>query len=179
MDEAAYAIEPNCDQLAILHHTLGVTPERREPYRNHYLSGPKHYAMPDLDALVAAGCMARRSPPKFCRPDDVVFYVTEAGRTYALENLPPPPKLTRYNEYLSASCFDSFAEFLGINKPSVRSRFINGRWEYQMARAATRTENAVTGEWKPTKKEAKASYKEALEKRRDFIKSARRNKGGK
>lgn len=149
--------------LALLWHTLGVTPERREPYRNHFVADPGHYAMPDLQGLEAEGLMARARTPAFCCPDDMVFIVTDAGRRLALRLLPAAPKKTRYEEYLDADCGLDFHEFLGINKPEFESR---GDWrnrEYRMRRwIGWSSYIDVQGEWARTKKEAKASYKAAL-----------------
>lgn len=149
--------------LALLWHTLGVTPERREPYRNHFVADPGHYAMPDLQGLEAEGLMARARTPAFCCPDDVVFIVTDAGRSLALRLLPEPPKQTRYDEYLCSEYSESFADYLGINVPEYESR---GDWrnrEYRMRRwVGLSSYIDVQGEWARTKKEAKASYKAAL-----------------
>lgn len=149
--------------LALLWHTLGVTPERREPYRNHFVADPGHYAMPDLQGLEAEGLMARARTPAFCCPDDVVFIVTDTGRSLALRLLPEPPKQTRYDEYLCSEYSESFADYLGINVPEYESR---GDWrnrEYRMRRwVGLSSYIDVQGEWARTKKEAKASYKAAL-----------------
>ncbi|MFC2973890.1 hypothetical protein ACFOJE_16945 [Azotobacter bryophylli] len=149
--------------LTLLWHTLGVTPERREPYRNHFVADPGHYAMPDLQGLEAEGLMARARTPAFCCPDDVVFTVTDAGRRLALRLLPEPPKQTRYDEYLCSEYSESFADYLGINVPEYESR---GDWrnrEYRMRRwVGLSSYIDVQGEWARTKKEAKASYKAAL-----------------
>ncbi|MNZ18476.1 hypothetical protein D3C78_354890 [compost metagenome] len=150
-------------QLHLLHHTLGVRPDQREPFRNHFLAGPGHDDMPDLEELERAGLMRRGRTPAFCDPSDVVFHVTDAGRDHALRLLPPAPKKTRYDEYLDADTGLDFHEFLGINKPEFESR---GGWkdrEYRMRRwRGWYSYIDVQGEWARTKKEAKASYKQAL-----------------
>lgn len=150
-------------QLGLLHHTLGVRPDQREPFRNHFLASPDHYAMPDLEALETEGLMARARTPAFCSPDDMLFIVTDAGRRLALRLLPAAPKKTRYQEYLDADYGLDFHEFLGINKPEFESR---GDWrnrEYRMRRwAGGYSYVDVQGEWARTKKEAKASYKKSL-----------------
>lgn len=155
-------------QLHLLHHTLGVNPERRNPYRNFFVAGPGHHDMDHLEALAAAGYMARGHRPAFLESDDVVFQCTDAGRAYALEHLPQPPKYSRYDEYLRSECSEGFAWFLGIRVPDVewnhewgkacRYRFVRRDWTYHVD---------VAGDWKPTKKEAKASYKAALRKFQD------------
>ena len=65
---------------------------------------------------------------------------------------------------------------LGINLPSYERRFERGRIEYRMARPDQRYTwgkwGGVTGDWAPTKKEAKASYKAALAAHRARIKEA-------
>lgn len=158
-------------QLGLLHHTLGVTPERRQPYRNHFVAGDGHHDMPDLVELEAAGMMVRRAAPAFCDPDDIVFLVTEAGRAFALDNLPHPPKRSRYEEYLHSECCESFAEWMGIELPRVRyeSRWNHekkcheGLYQYERyKRLDYDYTQHIAGDWKPTKKEAKASYKAAL-----------------
>lgn len=149
-------------QLHILHHTLGVTPERREPYRNHYMAGPGHHSMALLEALEADGFMRRSKPPAFCDQDDVLFACTDAGRTYALEHLPPEPKRTRYEEFCREDGGYSFAEWLGIRRPEIEMR---GPWrerEYRMYRLRWDYSVEVSGDWAPTKKAAKDSYKAAL-----------------
>lgn len=165
-------------QLGLLHHTLGVNPERREPYRNHFVAGRGHSDMPDLEALVAAGLMAHSAKPGFLAADDTVFRVTDSGRAYALEHLPvalPPKKRTRYEEYLDADgcAGDSFAEFLcGDRLPRFESRQAYGNsprdrygYEYRMYRRQSYPydyRRDIEGDWAPTKKEAKANYKAAL-----------------
>jgi len=151
--------------LALLWHTLGVTPERREPYRNHFVADPGHYAMPDLQGLETEGLMARARTPAFCCPDDVVFIVTDAGRRLALRLLPEPPKQTRYDEYLCSEYSESFADYLGINVPEYETRgHFQRDTEYRMFRRGNSHlgEPWIYGEWARTKKEAKASYKAAL-----------------
>lgn len=85
-------------QVELLHHTLGLSIDHRDPYRNHFVAGPGHHDMPDLEVLEALGLMARSPTPKFCADGDIVFRVTDAGRAVALDSLPPPPKPTRYGE---------------------------------------------------------------------------------
>lgn len=160
-------------QLHLLHHTLGVTPERRTPYRNHFVGGAGHHDMPDLLALEAAGLMKRASTPKFCDQGDIVFTCTPAGQDHGVLNLPMPPKRSRYGEYLDADYGHAFAEWLGIEVPELQSSnygagscFCSMRDHYRYRRPEfTRGERwspEIVGDWKPTKKEAKASYKTAL-----------------
>jgi hypothetical protein len=164
-------------QIALLHHTLGVTPERRQPYRNHFVAGDGHHDMPDLVALETVGMMVRGPAPKFCPPGDIVFVVTEAGRDFALDNLPQPPKRSKYWEFLDADYGHSFAEWLGIEMPELQNSnygigscycSLPDHYRY-LRREFTRGERwspEVVGEWKPTMKEAKASYKAALKARK-------------
>lgn len=156
------------EQIGLLHHTLGVTPERRQPYRNHFVAGDGHYAMPDLAALEAAGMMVRRPAPAFCDPGDIVFYVTEAGRYFALDALPPPEpprKKSNYQKFLDDDYGHSFAEWLGIEVPRRERK--NYVWssdpQYGWVRLRTSRD---TGEYCKTLKEAKASYKAALKARK-------------
>lgn len=154
-------------QLGLLHHTLGVRPESRTPYRNYFVAGPGHHDEPDLEALVAVGMMCYGAAPAFLDEDDVVYRCTEAGRAYALEHLRPAPKKSRFQEFLAFDGgYETFADFLGIRVPEVewnrewgkarRYRYVRRDWTYRQD---------VAGDWRPTKKEAKASYKEALRKR--------------
>jgi len=150
-------------QLGLLHHTLGVTPKHRTPYRNHFVAGQGHHDLADLTALEEAGLMGRSPTPAFCDVDDLVFHVTEAGRAFAIENLPQPPKLTKYGEYMDADYGHSFAEWLGINLPRVEWNYKFGKDAlYRYVRNDWQHRTDIAGEWKPTKKEAKATYKAAL-----------------
>ena len=150
-------------QLGLLHHTLGVRPDRRDPYRNYFLAGPGRHDQADLEALEAAGMMARSAAPAFCPADDIVFRTTEEGRAFALDNLPQPPKLTRYGEYMDADTGLSFTEYLGIRLPRVDWNYETGeKCRYRYTRLDWHYSIDVQGEWKPTKKAAKESYKEAL-----------------
>ncbi|WP_395406261.1 hypothetical protein ACHMW6_06210 [Pseudoduganella sp. UC29_106] len=164
--------------ISLLHHSLGVRPDRREPFRNHFVAGEGHHDMPDLLKLVEAGYMVRRPAPAFCGHGDEVFYVTEAGRAFALDNLPPPPKKSRYDEYLDADYGHSFATWLCIDVPQVEHRTIyleGGKWREECRLVRTGygdyRKPRIEGEWKPTKKEAKASYKTALKKHQDQMRA--------
>lgn len=81
------------------------------------------------------------------------------------DKLPKPPKRTKYDQYYDEESTLDFHEWLGINKPEFESR---GDWrdrEYRMYRYRRGWEYAyrdVEGEWAPTMKAAKASYKAAL-----------------
>lgn len=171
-------MEATTEQVSILQHTLGLTEWQREPFRNHFLAGPGHHDMPNLEALENSGLMVRRPAPKFCEPGDIVFLATEEGRALALERLPTPPKRTRYDEFLHADCFDSFGEYLcGQRLPRFESRGYRGygrsnTMEYRMVRkdwdGVYGHHNDVEGQWAKTKKEAKASYKAALMERRQL-----------
>jgi hypothetical protein len=166
-------VSASASQIALMHHTLGLSVENRTPYRNHFVAGAGHHDMPDLDALVGLGFMARSPTPKFCNDSDIVFHVTEAGKAVAIELLPQEPERTRYEEFLRADCGDSFGEFLcGHRLPKVETetayRAVDGRYRYihrhRMYRleASSQWRREVEGEWCSTKKEAKASYKAAL-----------------
>ena len=150
-------------QLHILHHTLGLRPDRREPYRNYFVAGPGHHSMADIESLVESGLMVVARSPSFLDKDDITFMVTSSGREYAIDNLPPEPKRTKYEEYLRSECCESFSEWLGINKPEYDYRGYGPNAEYRMFRRSGYDQfNGVTGDWCKTMKDAKASYKEAL-----------------
>ena len=179
--------KPTDAQVGLLWHTLGLRPDCRDSrhvYRNRFLAGPGHGDMPDLEALVAVGLMGSRKPPGFCDQSEILYFATEMGETFAIAEMPPappPPKRTKFDAYLDeCECYDGFAHFLGINMPQYQQR---GDWnsrEYRMVRYPRRSAYRqyrrhydfaqwslyesleVVGEWAPTLKEAKATYKAAL-----------------
>ncbi|QQB32790.1 hypothetical protein I6I07_19280 [Achromobacter deleyi] len=168
---------PTSYQISLLQHTIGVRPDQRNPHRNHFVAGSGHHDMPHLEKLVGGGLMEVRRSPAFLNDGDMVFAATEAGKATALHHLPPPPKLTRYEKYLRADGDESFGEFLcGFRLPKFEAREMRGSfaswrrsYEYRMYREtweAYRQHREVQGEWMPTKKEAKASYKAALARHR-------------
>lgn len=173
-------------QIRLLQHTLGINEHHREPYRNHFVASPGHHDMADLEQLEAAGLMIRGHRPGFLPGDSIVFYTTEAGRLLAITSLPEPRKLTRYEEYPRADgcAGGSFAEFLGICETNYEERSeMVGDWphrrvvrEYRMYRGDRweRYSSTLTGDWAPTKQEAKASYKAALKKRKEEQRAERR-----
>ncbi|MFV3379649.1 hypothetical protein [Pseudomonas sp. NY15354] len=177
-------IEATEKQLELLWHTLGLHPECRLSSRNHFLTSPGYDDANNLDVLVEAGLMTRGKAPAFCEPGDVVYRATPEGKQFAREKLPPAPpprKYTKFDAYLDeCECYDGFAHFLGINMPQYQMR---GEWrnrEYRMVRYPRGSayqqhrrrysfdswspyqELEVAGEWAPTMKEAKATYKAAL-----------------
>ncbi|KVO11760.1 hypothetical protein [Burkholderia ubonensis] len=153
-------------QIELLHHTLGLRIDRRESYRNHFVAGPGHHDMPDLEALEGAGLMARVPSPKFLGPDDVVFMVTDDGFLLALDALPEPSKRTRYDDFMDYDGCISFGEYLCGNRlPQFENRrdHIGRNTEYRMYRYDSEGwRREIEGAWAPTMKEAKASYKAAL-----------------
>lgn len=110
-------------ELEILWHALGVTPEKREPYRDHFVAGVGSADHDECVGLVHLGLMRPRGASPLTGGDDL-FTVTDAGRTFALASLPDPPKLTRsqkrYRAFLSADCGLTYREWLGIKPKAVR-----------------------------------------------------------
>lgn len=180
-------IEATEKQLGLLWHTLGLcaeSPGRRSISRNHFLTSPGYDDSNNLDVLVAAGLMTCSKAPAFCPEDEIVYRATDEGKQFALDKLlppPPPARRTKFDAYLDeCECYDGFAHFLGINMPQCQRRGEWGSWEYRMVRfprgSAYRQyrrhysftswspyeATEVAGEWAPTMKEAKASYKAAL-----------------
>lgn len=141
-------------QLGLLHHTLGLSMHQRAESRNFFLSSGGHPDQANLLALTAAGLMSHQPAPSWTCGDDL-FHVTEEGRQYAFANLPPipaPVKRSNYQKFLHADFGCSFAEFMGIEVP--RREHYSGKFRLTTSKAA--------GDWAPTLKAAKASYKQAL-----------------
>jgi hypothetical protein len=179
-------------QVGLLWHTLGLRPELgergRHPYRNFYGTTVDAPEAPDLDAMVGAGLMVRTKAPAFCPADEVVWQSTEDGKRVAIASLPPPPKRTNFDAYLDTDGgYDSFPEFLGINQPRYQERSGRGNREYRMVRYRRRNVSRfhsqeylqlcesveVAGDWCTAKKDAKASYKSAL----NAARPARKDRG--
>lgn len=53
MDQPAKMTDknPTEQQIELLHHALGMRPGQREGRRNHFVAGPGHYDMANLEAL--------------------------------------------------------------------------------------------------------------------------------
>ena len=154
--------KPTQAQISLLWHTLGLRPECRDSrhvYRNRFLAGQGHDDMPDLDALVALGLMGHRKPPAFCDQEEILYFATKEGEAVAVSSMPPLPKLTRYEQFLNADIDCTFAEWLGIEKPKLEHSGSSWWGKDRKFRFST---SRATGEWCPTQKEAKASYKVAL-----------------
>lgn len=72
-------------QRKLMEHTLGG----EDPggwHRNHFMASPGHSDLDDLRALQEKGLVATARTPAFCSPDDILFMVTEAGKTFLKEN---------------------------------------------------------------------------------------------
>lgn len=153
--------------IELMQHALGISDRNREPYRNYFLASEGHTDNEAWQELIAAG-MAYASPAPSWSCGDVIYQVTDAGKAVAIAALPEPKKRTRYDEYLHSEVCESFGEWLGIEIPIYEDREIGRyKWEYRMVRRSRAYWDSycdVRGEWQPTKKAAKASYKEALRK---------------
>ena len=153
--------------IELMQHALGISERNREPYRNYFLADSAHPDSSIWEELVKQGLATSGKAPQWSC-GEVVYQVTEAGRVAAICALPEPKKRTRYDEYLHAEVCESFGEWLGIELPVYEDREVGRyKWEYRMvrrSRAYWDTYCDIRGEWKPTKKAAKASYKEALRK---------------
>lgn len=91
-------------EARLLHHTLGVSdaynPERA-PYRNHFVAGPGHPDLKDLENLVAMGHMVCYKHP-LTNGDELVFSATDTGKAVAIRTRPRAPKnKLRYHRFLS------------------------------------------------------------------------------
>lgn len=165
---------PTKRQTEILQHALGIRVRGDKSCRNHFVAGLGHHDYSDLMELVRAGMM-REHPASQITGGDPWFGVTSSGRTAAYDALPEPPKRTKYDEFLAYDGCITFAEYLDIRVPKYEQDLVwispsvdrRGRYEtqYRMFRRAKCHEfrdRDVQGDWKPTKQEAKASYKAAL-----------------
>ncbi|MDU7096891.1 MAG: hypothetical protein E6314_00225 [Enterobacter sp.] len=152
--------------IELMQHALGVSERNRESYRNYFLASKDSPDDLAWQALVANGlAKAGKAPEWSC--GDVVYQVTEAGKTVAISALPEPKKRTRYEEYLDADSCQPFSEWLlGYRLPEVEysrdGKCRMFRCSYDAAYGYPRRD--VEGEWCDTKKAAKATYKEALRK---------------
>ncbi|WP_321967074.1 hypothetical protein [Burkholderia cepacia] len=158
-------------QIGLLHHALGVNAQQHCPYRNRFVAGPGHHDLADLETLERDGLMERARTPSFLAASDIVFMVTDAGRDVAMAALPTLRKRTRVDDWYARDGSESFGEFLcGDRLPQFERREAppgepRGRWgsQYRMFRCRHRyDEPEICGDWKPTKKQARASYKAAL-----------------
>lgn len=153
--------------IGLMQHALGISENHREPYRNYFLASADSHDDLAWQGLVKNGlAKAGKAPEWSC--GDVVYQVTEAGKSLAISALPEPKKLTRYDEYLHSEVCESFGEWLGIQMPEYEYRAVDrfrGKYEYRMYRRSRIYWDSsvdVKGDWCPTKKAAKASYKAAL-----------------
>lgn len=153
--------------IELMQHALGISERNRTPYRNYFLAGDGHSDNEEWEKLVSDGFATSRPAPDFAG-GGTLYHVTEKGEYAALSALPEPKKRTRYDEYLHSEVCESFAEWLGIELPVYEEREIGRyKYEYRMIRRSRAYWDSyydVRGEWKPTMKAAKASYKEALRK---------------
>lgn len=147
--------------IELMQHALGINQQNRKPYRNYFLSSGRNE---EWDDLIKNGLAISNSAPKgFC--GDIYYQVTDNGIKLAISKLPAQKKLTRYGEFLNADSCLSFSEWLGIELPEYEYRNCGGKREYRMYRKKRNQRWELTrieGEWMPTMKAAKASYKEAL-----------------
>lgn len=100
----------------IVIHTLGLDDRRREPWRNHYITGADDALMAEL---VAAGLMEPVRRPGWLAAEDFPYRATEAGKIAAIaenekRNPKPSRSRARYLHYLyRADAYGcSFGEYL-------------------------------------------------------------------
>ncbi|MFP3647575.1 hypothetical protein [Paraburkholderia sp. SIMBA_054] len=118
--------------------------------------------------------MERRATPKFLDADDIVFAATDSGREGAIAALPAPKKRTRADEWRDRDGCESFGEYLcGGKLPKFErrraprgekcDRFGDQHRMFRMRDAYWGDyQREIEGDWLPTMKEAKASYKAKL-----------------
>ena len=156
---------PTAYQISLLQHSLGINERRRTPFRNHFVAGEGHSDEPHLKGLVDMGMMTMRD---LGQPwGGPCYYVTDAGQTIAIANLPPERKRTMYEQWLDADGMERFGKFLcGDLLPKFESRMHyvgeKGAYQHRMFRVDRDGYRDVCGEWANIKRAAKASYKSAL-----------------
>lgn len=151
--------------IELMQHALGVNERNREPYRNYFLSSHEDN---EWEELISKGLATSYPAPKgVC--GDIYYQVTDEGKNVAIAKLPEPKaekKNSNYEKYLDADTCLSFGEYiLGNELPEYRYMHHRGKsmcmmWAYKWDKYGIRRE--VEGEWMPTMKAAKSSYKEAL-----------------
>nr|WP_154325084.1 hypothetical protein [Pantoea sp. 201603H] len=150
--------------IELMQHALGINERQREPYRNYFLADEGHTDNASWLELVEEGYATSRPAPAFVG-GGVIYHVTEKGQAAAISALPVPKKPTAYDQYLDADSCMSFSEWLlGYKLPEVE---YNRDGQCRMFRCSYDAEYGyprrdIEGDWCRTKKEAKASYKEAL-----------------
>ncbi|MDO8233994.1 hypothetical protein Q5738_10490 [Citrobacter werkmanii] len=158
--------------IELMQHALGINERNRKPYRNYFLAGEGHTDNEKWKDLVSDGFATSRPAPDFAG-GGTLYRVTEKGEAMAMSALPEPKKRTRYDDYLHSEVCESFGEWLvGARLPEFEHRetsFLSGKYEYRMFRCAFDTvygygRRDIEGEWCPTMKAAKSSYKDALRK---------------
>lgn len=153
--------------IELMQHALGINERNRTPYRNYFLAGEGHTDNEKWEELVSDGLATSRPAPDFVG-GGMLYHVTEKGEATAISALPEMKKRTRYDDYLHSEVCESFGEWLGIELPVYEDREVGRyKWEYRMVRRSRAYWDSyydVRGDWMPTKKAAKASYKEALRK---------------
>ena len=151
--------------IELMQHELGISERNRTPYRNYFLAGEGHADNEQWKELVSGGFATSRTAPDFAG-GGTLYHVTEKGEATAISALPEPKKRTRYDEYLHSEVCESFAEWLGIELPIYEQREVGRyKYEYRMVRRSRAYWDSyydICGDWMPTMKAAKASYKEAL-----------------
>lgn len=153
--------------IELMQHALGISERNRTPYRNYFLAGEGHTDNEKWEELVSDGFATSRPAPDFVG-GGTLYHVTEKGEATAISALSELKKRTRYDDYLHSEVCESFGEWLGIELPVYEDREVGRyKWEYRMVRRSRAYWDSyydVRGDWMPTKKAAKASYKEALRK---------------
>ncbi|EPJ3803402.1 hypothetical protein AB7W88_02595 [Providencia vermicola] len=167
-------------QAEIMQHALGIHENNRVSNRNYFLASGRD--VESWAVLVSAGFATGQPAPSWVG-GGTLFTVTEAGAAVALAMLPAPKKVkrnNRYSLYLRADCGESFSEFLlGRRAPVIERRTSGNRDEFRMYREKpddyySYLGRDVEGEWCPTQKAAKASYKQALKSAREKRQQNRR-----
>lgn len=164
-------------QLTLLNHTLGLSEWNRTPNRNYFITGESSRDFAGLISLVDAGMMTKQPNAEWLG-GGFFFAATDQGREYAIDMLPESEsskKKSRYQEYRSSECCETFAEWLGIEVPK---REYSRRYNWHEPENCVRlTSSLGTGEWAKTLKEAKVSYKAAIKRARDERKAWEKSLG--
>lgn len=104
------------EEKDVLFHTLGYN-YKDTPFRNYFLTSATSSDYKHLASLEDKGLVGRAQTPSFLDKKDILFYVTDTGKSLAKElYIESQPKLTRsqkrYQLYLQSEADEPFGVWL-------------------------------------------------------------------